>query len=218
MNRLFRGAALGALLAASLAWSASAQTYTGGRVPLVNGGTGQSAVSAQALAYALKLPYVIAQSGVAVTNTGIGTSEVNMASIPIPALGASDSLRITLLWDTSGSTASNAKSAVARLSTSACGTPLAACSAGSLVSNLNLNSASSVSAHAIVIVRNAGATNAQVFHTAGIGSIGVSASASGSAAIETNAGSYLNIDSNTSASSSDTIKLLGYTVELIPGA
>lgn len=195
----------------------SAAALTTGTLPLPRGGTGQSAASAQALAYALKLPYVIAQSGSAVTNTAIGTSEVSMASVAIPALGPNDALRITILWDTTGSTATNTKTMNIRLATSGC-TPLAACSTGSSLLGITFNTSSFVSGSTITIIRNAGATNAQVAHpAAGISGVGNAASAFATAAVQTNAGGFLNINSTTATSSADTVKLVGYTIELIPG-
>jgi hypothetical protein len=162
-------------------------------------------------------PQVLAQSNAAITNTAIGTGEVNMASIPIPAMGASDALRITTLWDTTGSAATNTKNLVIRLSATGC-TSLAACVAGTVILNVTMNTASLISNSTMTIIRNAGATNAQVMHGSS-NSFGVGAitAVPGSAAVQTNAGSFINIDSITATSSADTIKLLGYTVELIRG-
>jgi hypothetical protein len=197
----------------------SAAAITAGTLDLARGGTGQSAATAQALAYALKLPYVIASSGAAVTNTAIGTSEVSMVAVPVPALAANDAIRITTLWDTTGSVATNTKHLIVRLSATACPTPLVACSTGSVILDLTMNSAALISEQPIMTIRNANATNAQImFPTANGSGIGQSSQATATAAIQTNAGGFLNINSTTTTASTDTVKLLGYTVELIPGS
>lgn len=164
-----------------------------------------------------RAPIVLAQSGAVVTNTGIGTSEVSMVAVPFPALRASDALRITTIWDTTGSVATNDKRPYIRISTTACPTSLVACSTGTLVNNSILNTAALVGASTITIIRNVAATNAQIFHdvftVSGVGG----GSAPATAAVQTNAGGFININSRTITASTDSIKLVGYTVELIPG-
>lgn len=160
---------------------------------------------------------LIAHSGTAVTNTAIGTSEVNMASVPFPPLAANDTLRITTFWDTSGSVATNDKRTAVRLSTTAC-TPLAACTAGSIATNFNMNTTGIITNNLVTTIRNSGATNAQVMlPTAASTGFGPTNAASATIAVQTNAGGFVNIDSITATASTDTIRLLGYTIELIPG-
>lgn len=165
-----------------------------------------------------RLARIIAVSGTVVTNTGIGTSEVNMASINLPAMGANDAIRVTTFWDTTGSTATNTKNLIVRLGSSGC-TPLGACSAGTPLVNLVANSSSLITWVNEKTVWNAGATNSQIFiHPNVTSGLGSSNSAAITAAIQTNAGgAYINIDSITAATSADTIKLTGYVVEWIPG-
>lgn len=189
-----------------------------GVLGLSQGGTGQNAASAQALAYALKLPYVLKSSGTAVDDTAISTSEVNLASITVPALAANDSLEITTLWDTTGSTTTNTKNLVIRLSSASGCTPLSTCSAGTVFLNGVFNTSNLVSGQTTTIIRNTGATNSQVNFAPGtiFQTNGVSNGAVATAAVQTNAGSYINIDGITASSTSDHVTLKGYTVKIIP--
>lgn len=164
----------------------------------------------------VRIPYVLKQSGVAVSNTGIGTTEVNLVSIPIPALNANDVLRISTLWTTQG-TATNTKAVLIRLSAAAC-TPLTTCTSGAVQTNITLNTAALVSGSVSTVVRNANATNAQVANSATPAtSIGFSANQNASSAIQTNVGTFLNFDCTTTTAATDTCTLLGYTVEIVPG-
>lgn len=159
---------------------------------------------------------VIAQSGAVVTNTGIGTTEVNMASVAFPPLRANDALEITTLWDTAG-VATNSHQLVVRYGTTGC-TPLAACTAGTVALSANLNTASLISGQAITIIRNANATSTQNFTSTGSFGVGAVSFATNTGAVQTNAGGFVNIDSITSTASTDTVKLMGYTIKVVPGS
>lgn len=163
-----------------------------------------------------KAPAVVASSGVVITNTGIATTEVNHASVAIPDMGPNDSIEITSLWSTAG-TATNTKNILIRLSGNSC-TPGQACTNGSAVLNTTLNTTGGITQSTLTVVRNTGVTNAQVFfgnsNTSGTGN---AATAAGTSAIETKNGGFINFDSITATSSADTVKLLGYTVKIIPG-
>lgn len=166
----------------------------------------------------LKTRRVLKESGVAVDNTGISTSEVNNASFQLPPLAANDAIIITALWDTTGSTATNTKHLIVRLSAAGC-TPLATCSTGNIYTDLTMNSASLVSAQTQTIIRNTAATNAQVGMGSGSTGLGTGSGATLTSAIETNAGgAFININSTTTTSTNDHVKLIGYAIELVPGS
>lgn len=70
-----------------------------------------------------------------------------------------------------------------------------------------------------VLIRNAGATNAQVMvHNNVASGEGATGSGATSTAVQTNAGGVINIGCQTSTATTDTCALLGYTIELVPGA
>jgi hypothetical protein len=75
-------------------------------VALADGGTGAS--TAQGAAANLLVPYVLAQSGVQVTNTG-STTENTLATITIPAgaMGANGSIRLITVWSRGALTIAN---------------------------------------------------------------------------------------------------------------
>ncbi|HEX5454417.1 MAG TPA: hypothetical protein VFX06_11545 [Stellaceae bacterium] len=164
------------------------------------------------------VPFIAAQSGVAVTNTGIGTAEVNMASIHLPPLGPNDAIRITALWDTTGSVTTNSKKLVVRLSPTAC-TPLSAtpCTSGDFAYAQSLVTAGAVSGDTVTVIRNAGARNAQVTRDWSNATYGLNGNPPKTMAIDTSAGAYILLNSQTVTATTDTIKLLGYTVEVLPG-
>lgn len=161
---------------------------------------------------------VLGQSGAGWTNTGVSTSEVALVSIAVPALNNNDSIQVTTLWSVSG-TATNSKFLVIRLSTTAC-VAQQVCSSGSLMLQTNMNATASVSAQVLTVMRNSNTTNAQKLpniaaaNTLAVQSVGVTSYAG---ALQTNAGSFLNFNSVTSAASTDSITLVGYTAELVSG-
>lgn len=68
-------------------------------MPIQLGGAIQGVASGRLFAAALGMPYVLAQSAVAVNNTG-NTTENTVATITVPAnaMGANGRIRITTLW------------------------------------------------------------------------------------------------------------------------
>jgi len=159
---------------------------------------------------------VLCDNGTGWTNTGIGTGEINLTSCAITVMNANDRLRITTLW-TSGGTASNTKTGIIRWGTSAC-TPQASCSTGSTIANPIFNSSSLVSNKCVTDIWNTNSQSAQGSFTATCATVyGFIGGATSSFAVTTSSPTFLNLDGQTNTSSADSIKLVAYTVELIPG-
>ncbi len=159
---------------------------------------------------------VVAQSGAPLTNTGISTSEVCLASIAIPAMGANDKLEITTDWLTATST-TDTKHIIVRLAATACTPASVTGVTGTAFLDVNMNTTSLLTAGALTQIWNANATNAQVAFNAS-NSVGLgtsSASTMTTAAIQTNAGAFIQINSTTTTSSADSITLESYTVKLL---
>lgn len=181
----------------------------------VVGAVGASLTAASVTNYAYRR--LIAESGTLLTDTAISTNEVSLVAVPIPAMGSNDAIHVTTLWSTAGTT-TNTKILSMRLSSTACATSLGTCSLGQAILTANLNNATAVTAQIISIIRNTNTTNLQkMLNISTIGAFGVNANAIASTNLETNAGSFLNINAITSAATSDTISLVGYTVELVSG-
>lgn len=162
------------------------------------------------------VPRVLHQSGVPVTNTGIGTSEINLVSTPYPPLGPNDSLRITSLWNVGG-TATNTKTLLIKIGQTSC-VPLSPCNINTAFFSGTMNSASLITASTLTMMRNASATNSQVgFSIANTTGLGAIAGALTTGTVQTSAGGFINFDCTTNTSSADSCTLEGYTVELIPG-
>jgi len=161
------------------------------------------------------------QSGIPVVNTGISTNEVSMASIEIPPMGPNDSLRITTMWDTSASNPTNKKILFVKWGRDACPTPLTACSplGNATPLYIDLNTPDQVSGQIVSYIRNANSQQAQVYNNAALGKTGIGFSDGQhyTATVNTMIPTFVNINSQTFDSSGDTITLLGYTVEVIPG-
>jgi len=138
--------------------------------------------------------------------TGV-TTEQNVAAVKVPAnsMGPNGELRVTLLLSMTNN--ANAKTAGIRLNATA-----GAISGGSIFQSSMPNVAS---AQLLGIVRNTGAANSQT----GLQTITVpfgSGAAQTSIAIDTTQPTWINVGI-WPAVSTDTITLLGYTVELHPG-
>jgi hypothetical protein len=154
---------------------------------------------------------MIANSAAGITNTAIGTSEVNMASAAVPAMGPNDYLDIHTLW-TRGGTLTDTGDTWIRLGTSGC-TSLSGCSTGTAFDSVAASSSALTTLSQNTLIYNRGATNSQVgANNAQQGGFGSSSSAVTTGAIQTNAGSYVNIDSTTAISSADSVKLEAYRV------
>jgi hypothetical protein len=152
---------------------------------------------------------MIANSAAGITNTAIGTSEVNMASVAVPAMGPNDYLDIHTLW-TRGGTLTDTGDTWVRLGTSGC-TSLSGCSTGTAFDSVAASSSALTTLSQNTLIYNRGATNSQVgANNAQQGGFGSSSSAVTTGAIQTNAGSYVNIDSTTAISSADSVKLEAY--------
>jgi hypothetical protein len=156
----------------------------------------------------------VANSGNAVTNTGISTSEVNLVSIPLPALGPNDKLEIDTLWG-QGGTSTNTHNIVVRLSTTSCA-PLATCNSGGSLLNTNLNSSSLITAHVITSVWNANSTSSQsFFNSASNVGNGPSSAAISTINIQTNSTPFININCTTASSTSDSCTIYGYSIKRV---
>ena len=153
------------------------------------------------------------------TNTGLGTDERNLLSFKLPILMPNDSVWVNALFDTAGVT-TNRKDMVVRFSGSAC-TPGSTCTAGTVVHRSVLDAGDKLSGSSIVIIHNTSSDAAQVgSSTSSDGGLGISASHPGSPAIASGFGSgsaYVLVNCQTVTASTDTCKLLGATIKLIPG-
>lgn len=159
-------------------------------------------------------PPTVYTSGVTVTNTAISTSEVNLVSLALPPLQANDKLEIDTLW-TQGGTATNTHSIVIRLSTSGC-TTLTTCNTGTAILNVNLNSSSLITARVLTAMWNTSATNSQVyFNNAASAGNGTSSAAIGTAAQQTNATPFININCTTASTTADSCAINGYSVRIV---
>lgn len=153
-------------------------------------------------------------SGVTVTNTAISTSEVNLVSLALPPLQANDKLEVDTLW-TQGGTATNTHNIVIRLATSGC-TTLTTCNTGTAFLNVNLNSSSLITARVLSAIWNTSATNSQVyFNNAGTAGNGTSSAAIGTAAQQTNATPFVNINCTTASSTADSCAINAYSVRIV---
>lgn len=143
--------------------------------------------------------FTIASSGVAASVTGTLT-ETQLATITIPAnlLGLNGSLRVTTTW---GATASgNAKTYKVRYSGSG--------GQGFLSASVTTTPANTF----VTIIQNKNATNSQ-----GGASVGAPQSSTLTGSVDTTAATTVYI-SGTLANTGETITLISYTVEFIPGA
>ena len=144
-------------------------------------------------------PGVVAQSGTASSVTGT-TSETILATIPIPggALGPHGSLRITTLWSYTNS--ANNKSLRVNM--------------GGTVWFFQVQT-TTASAQALTMIRNRGAVNSQIGYAISTGSVlGSTSVANPTAAINTAAAQSITITGQL-ATSTETITLESYTVEII---
>lgn len=170
----------------------------------------------QGAATTLSVPYVICQGGAGGWST-TSASEHNLQNCTIPAntLGAGGALRIRTLWSMTGST--NAKTLTVRYGAGSC-VAGSACSNGTTWLTTSITSSGVTSLRCETMVWNRAATNSQVggAGTAGCGdsSNGSGGGASITAAIDTTAASYVNIDGTTNGT--ETITLEAYTVEILP--
>lgn len=151
-----------------------------------------------------------------VTNTGIGTSEVNLASVPFPALGKNDAIRITMLAHKTGTTSDTSTFRVRLAAGAASCTPLSTCTQGSGLFAASMSTTSLVTLNNLYVVQNANATNSQIlFPGGGIVSFGTSVVVPTTLSVQTNAGGYLNIDCSTDTSSADGCVLDRYLIEIL---
>lgn len=151
--------------------------------------------------------YAIYQDYPATPLTGT-TSETNLAAIRVPAnsLGPKGLVRVNILFSYTNN--ANTKTLTLRWT------------AGSAATSGGLIGANPVTASAdgnlLFIIRNAGATNAQIATVGGNGATpyGVLAAALVTNTVDTTADSFLNIN-GTLGVGTDTITLLGYSVEIL---
>jgi hypothetical protein len=179
-----------------------AYTPGGTDVALADGGTGAS--TAQGAAANLLVPYVLAQSGVQVTNTG-NTTENTLATITIPAgaMGANGSIRLTWVIGRVSGTANTVQGRV-RFSGAA----------STIFGTIPLTTAQ-FSAKGQVDITNRNATNSQIGGPSGAtGGFSTSTSAVVTAAVDTTAATTIIITcQNTDAL--DTGALEFYRCELM---
>ena len=148
---------------------------------------------------------VLAQSGVAASVTGT-TAETLLASVAFPALGINDSLVVETAWTVNNN--ANAKTPRVRVNTS---TALGGSTfvAYAMASTVRLGDVRSIV--------NRGATNSQIgLGNSGGAPIGAASSAHTTGSTETNAGGYVLL-SGQLATSTDTLTLEYYRVELVRG-
>jgi hypothetical protein len=152
------------------------------------------------------LPTVLAQKYVSASHTG-DTTETSLATITIPAntMSANACLRVTTLWETTNN--ADTKTLYVRLSATS-GAP----NGTAFIQGGNANT-SNFRIQAQICNQNA--TNAQIGSAAGLTGFGTSTGSPVTSAIDTTAITYINIDGKL-GTSSDTITLDGYTVELLP--
>jgi hypothetical protein len=133
------------------------------------------------------------------------TSETIQASIRIPAntLGATGAIRVTANWTMTNN--ANAKNLFIRLGASG------NTSTGSMWISAPTTSAGY---QTIIMIRAAGAANAQSSFPAGAGGVGGSSGALSTAAVDTTADSFVNINGQL-AVGTDTLTLVGYSVEVM---
>ncbi len=156
------------------------------------------AASATGNITAPNLSRIIASSGTAASVTGTA-SETQLASITIPAntLGANGTLRITTTWFSTNS--ANNKQYRVRYSGSGGG------------AFLSFTSTTTGAVSFVTMIFNKNATNSQ-----GGGSVGAGASSTLTTSADTTGSTSVYI-SGALSNTGETITLLGYTVEFIPG-
>jgi hypothetical protein len=168
--------------------------------PVINTGLSVAdAATGRAVAAALKVPYILAQSYVAVT-TPADTTEDTLATISVPAnaMGPNGMLRITTQW----SCTSNANNKTARIYFGGTKfTEPAAFTTGN-------------SSALLTQIRNRNATNSQIAHCLVGSGWGTVAGTVVSSAIDTTAAQNIVITGQ-KAVSGDTLKLEGYTIEIL---
>jgi hypothetical protein len=148
------------------------------------------------------------QSNTAVNNTGVGTSEVNMAVCTIPAntLVNNATLRITSRWQMTDN--ADTKTLVVRMNTSS-----GAVTSGNIILNAPFTTKQSMLCPDYVFEENAASSQQLVTDTT-CTAYAPNASAWSTGTLSTTAALYINFNSITGVSS-DTITLEGYTVELL---
>lgn len=182
---------------AMLAGSIDLTSKVTGALPIANGGTG--ATTAQAAQAALKGPYILAASAVASSVTGTAT-ETTLATITLPAnsMGANGIVRVITAWTHTNS--ANNKTLRMKFG----GTSY-------LNSNVTTNATSRVETQ----ISNRNATGSQVGHSpSATASFSSSGSAIVTSAVDTTASVTLLITGQL-ATTSETITLESYIVEVL---
>jgi hypothetical protein len=174
-----------------------AGNVSAGTLAVARGGTG--AATARAAAAALKVPYVLASSGVQVTHTG-DTAEFVLATISIPAnsMGANGRLRILTHWSYTNS--ANSKSLRVRWG----GSSGTVCSSQSVTTTAAFGSE--------CFVQNRNATNSQVCGmtvSSGLGTGTINT------ASQDTTGAIDLVITGQLTNSAESVNLEGYCVELI---
>lgn len=145
-------------------------------------------------------PYIVEQKVVNLSLTGT-TTETTLKEVTIPALGPDDMVRVSALY--SFSATANNKTIRIRLN-------------GTAFFGLNVAASNGV-AQVLMMIRNAGATNAQTAMPGNTtGGLGVSSSALVTGAVDTSVPTTLAFQ-GTLAVGTETFTLVGYTVEVVPG-
>jgi hypothetical protein len=167
------------------------------------GATVVDKASAQLACATLQAPYVIAQSGAAVSHTG-DTNETALATIPIPAgaMGANGALRITTIWSVTNS--GNNKTPRIRLGGLA----------GTAFMALNITANATLSDQRVIRNRNNEASQVCVNTGSPSGGFGLSTAAVTTGAVNTASAQDLVI-SGQLANSGETITLEAYTIEVM---
>lgn len=147
-----------------------------------------------------KLPMVLGSSGAAVSHTG-NTNETQLAAVAIPPLGANDKLRITAFWKYTNS--ANNKILRVRFS-GASGTVY-----------IGSTQTTSTGYQNQVIIANLNATNAQQAINAAA-PFNTTQTSDLTSSVDTSVSTTLYL-SGQLASSGETVTLVSYLVELLPG-
>lgn len=150
---------------------------------------------------------MVVHSAGAVT-TGAATGEQNLATVTIPAnyLGVGGKIRINAQFMSNNNV--NTKTYTIRFNTTA----------GAVTGGLLAMTASNTTGtgySALVTINNT-ATNAQQVVGPG-GTIGANPNSPGAGSIDTTAVTYININGNPVTSASDTVTVVGWTVEVFRG-